>query len=53
MNLPYDELLKLFENNKIGIHTMEAEHFGIAIVEMIVSKKKKKKKIKNIFRKIF
>lgn len=35
VNLPYDELLKLFGQNMIGIHTMEAEHFGIAIVEMI------------------
>jgi alpha-1,2-mannosyltransferase len=36
-NLSYDELLKKFEVCSIGIHTMNAEHFGIAIVEMMAA----------------
>lgn len=29
-NLPYPELLEIFANAKIGIHTMKVEHFGIS-----------------------
>lgn len=27
--------MKYFEQSLIGIHTMEAEHFGISVVEML------------------
>ena len=37
MNLPQDELIEKLSKASYGIHTMEAEHFGIAVVEMIVS----------------
>ena len=36
VNLTFNELMKKFEVCSIGIHTMNAEHFGIAIVEMMV-----------------
>jgi len=36
VNLPFKGLLEIFEQGSIAIHTMEAEHFGIAIVEMMV-----------------
>jgi len=37
VNLPFNELMQKFEVCRIGIHTMKAEHFGIAIVEMMAS----------------
>jgi len=37
VNLPFEELMKKFEVCSIGIHTMNAEHFGIAIVEMMAA----------------
>ena len=37
MNKPFVEILKLFEESLIGIHTMEAEHFGISVVEMLAA----------------
>ena len=32
---PREEILKIFTQAKVGIHTMKEEHFGIAIVEMM------------------
>ena len=32
---PRDEILKVFAKAKVGLHTMEEEHFGIAVVEMM------------------
>jgi len=37
VNLPFGALLEQFAQGSIAIHTMEAEHFGIAIVEMMAS----------------
>ena len=37
MNIPYSKLIELMGQASIGIHTMRAEHFGIAIVEMMAS----------------
>ncbi|XP_030375395.1 GDP-Man:Man(3)GlcNAc(2)-PP-Dol alpha-1,2-mannosyltransferase [Scaptodrosophila lebanonensis] len=37
VNVPYDELLKLYQRAKIGIHTMWNEHFGIGIVECMAA----------------
>jgi len=34
-NPPFDEVKRLMESSKIGIHTMRDEHFGISIVEMM------------------
>lgn len=34
-NLPFSEILSIFSKAKAGIHTMKAEHFGIAVVELI------------------
>lgn len=34
-NLKFEELLQVFSEASIGIHTMKAEHFGIAVVELI------------------
>lgn len=31
-NLPFSELLEIFEKAKIGIHTMKVEHFGILFI---------------------
>jgi hypothetical protein len=36
-NLPYSELLSTFSSGMIGLHTMEHEHFGIALVELMVN----------------
>ena len=36
-NPSFDEVKRLFENCKIGIHTMRDEHFGISIVEMMAA----------------
>ena len=32
---PREEILAQFSKAKVGIHTMQEEHFGIAIVEMM------------------
>lgn len=37
VNVSYDELLKLYEQSKIGIHTMWNEHFGIGVVECMAA----------------
>ncbi|KAH8299631.1 hypothetical protein KR044_003816, partial [Drosophila immigrans] len=37
VNVSYDELLKLYQQSKIGIHTMWNEHFGIGIVECMAA----------------
>ncbi|XP_002065830.3 GDP-Man:Man(3)GlcNAc(2)-PP-Dol alpha-1,2-mannosyltransferase [Drosophila willistoni] len=37
VNVPYDDLLKLFQRSKIGLHTMWNEHFGIGIVECMAA----------------
>jgi len=37
VNLPLNSLLEQFETCSYAIHTMEAEHFGIAIVEMMAA----------------
>ncbi|ALC45198.1 CG11306 [Drosophila busckii] len=37
VNVPYDDLLKMYETTKIGIHTMWNEHFGIGIVECMAA----------------
>jgi len=42
VNLPLNSLLEQFETCSYAIHTMEAEHFGIAIVEMMVILSKKR-----------
>ena len=34
-NLKFEEILNIFSQASVGIHTMKAEHFGIAVVEMI------------------
>ncbi len=31
------DILKFLEESTIGIHTMEAEHFGISVVEMLAA----------------
>ena len=36
-NKPFNEIQKIFENASIGVHFMIDEHFGISIVEMLVS----------------
>lgn len=36
VNPSYSEIVKLLCSGMIGIHTMEYEHFGIAVVEMMV-----------------
>uniref|UniRef100_A0A915ENI6 GDP-Man:Man(3)GlcNAc(2)-PP-Dol alpha-1,2-mannosyltransferase n=1 Tax=Ditylenchus dipsaci TaxID=166011 RepID=A0A915ENI6_9BILA len=33
LNVPYTQLLKLFQTSLIGLHTMWNEHFGISVVE--------------------
>ena len=37
INVDRDKLYDLFQNAKVAIHTMEFEHFGIAIVELMSS----------------
>jgi len=37
VNVPYDDLLKLYQAADIGIHTMWNEHFGIGIVECMAA----------------
>lgn len=37
VNVSYDELLKIYQQSKIGIHTMWNEHFGIGIVECMAA----------------
>jgi len=37
VNLQQDELLDKFARASFGIHTMENEHFGIAVVEMMAA----------------
>jgi len=37
VNLPFPELLKEFSQALIGIHTMNQEHFGIGVVEMMAA----------------
>jgi alpha-1,2-mannosyltransferase len=36
-NLPLGDVKKIFENSKIGLHTMRDEHFGISVIEMMSS----------------
>ena len=36
-NLKFEEILQVFSEAQVGIHTMKAEHFGIAVVEMIAA----------------
>jgi len=36
-NLKFEEVLQVFSEAKVGIHTMKSEHFGIAVVEMIAA----------------
>jgi len=37
INADRNRLFELFQNAKVAIHTMKAEHFGIAIVELMSS----------------
>lgn len=37
LNIPYDDLLKEFQNAYIGVHTMLDEHFGISVVEQMAA----------------
>ncbi|XP_018572370.1 GDP-Man:Man(3)GlcNAc(2)-PP-Dol alpha-1,2-mannosyltransferase isoform X2 [Anoplophora glabripennis] len=37
LNIPYDDLLKEFQNAYVGIHTMVDEHFGISVVEQMAA----------------
>ncbi|KAM3141182.1 hypothetical protein pb186bvf_006787 [Paramecium bursaria] len=34
-NLPYDQIIQHILSSLIGLHTMEYEHFGISLVEML------------------
>lgn len=36
INVPYPELISLFGQASIGLHTMIDEHFGITVVEIMV-----------------
>ena len=36
-NLKFEEILNIFSQASVGIHTMKTEHFGIAVVEMIAA----------------
>lgn len=36
-NLPFLEIIKMFHQATIGLHTMKDEHFGIAIIEMMAA----------------
>ena len=35
--MKFPDLMNKFKECQLGIHSMEAEHFGISIVEMIAS----------------
>ncbi|KAF0301372.1 GDP-Man:Man(3)GlcNAc(2)-PP-Dol alpha-1,2-mannosyltransferase [Amphibalanus amphitrite] len=37
VNVGYDELLELFSEALVGLHTMRDEHFGIGVVEMMAA----------------
>lgn len=37
VNVPYKELIELYQSAKIGIHTMWNEHFGIGVVESMAA----------------
>lgn len=37
VNVKYEQLKEIMKKTIIGLHTMEDEHFGITIVEMMVS----------------
>jgi alpha-1,2-mannosyltransferase len=37
VNKPFPEIVKIFGNASYGMHTMEAEHFGITCVEMLAA----------------
>lgn len=37
VNQPYPNIVEAFRESWIGIHTMEAEHFGISVVEMLAA----------------
>jgi alpha-1,2-mannosyltransferase len=36
-NLPFDELMALYAEASVGLHTMRNEHFGICVVEYIAA----------------
>ena len=36
-NIPWDQLYAEMQQAMVGIHTMQDEHFGIAVVEFMVS----------------
>ena len=37
INKEREHILSVFQNAKVGIHTMEYEHFGIAVCEMMAA----------------
>lgn len=37
VNQPFSVIQECLQSSWLGIHTMEAEHFGISIVEMIAA----------------
>lgn len=37
VNVPYSSLLELYGSSSIGLHTMEDEHFGITVVELMAA----------------
>lgn len=37
MSLPFGEVKKILGGAAVGIHTMEDEHFGISVVEMLAA----------------
>ena len=37
INISRDELLQVFSEAKVALHTMRNEHFGIAVVELMAS----------------
>ena len=37
VNQPYSKIEECLRDSSVGLHTMEAEHFGISIVEMLAA----------------
>ncbi len=37
VNQPYSKIQECLKDSWFGLHTMEAEHFGISVVEMLAA----------------
>jgi alpha-1,2-mannosyltransferase len=37
VNQPFSTILSCLQESWLGLHTMEAEHFGISVVEMLAA----------------